>query len=81
MNAGVDKGNALSFLQQHWNITPEETMAFGDYFNDVPLFKHAYYSFAMENGHPDIRQHARFVAPPNTEYGVIQMIRKYILDK
>lgn len=81
MNNGVDKGVGLQFLQQRWNITPEETMVFGDYFNDVPLFKHAYYSFAMENGHPDIRQHARFVAPPNTEFGVVQMIRKYILDK
>ena len=81
MNGGVDKGLGLSFFQKRWNITPEETMTFGDYFNDVPLFKHSYYSFAMENGHPDIRQHARFVAPSNEDYGVIQMIRKYILDK
>lgn len=80
MNAGVDKGLGLSFFQRYWNITPEETMVFGDYFNDVPLFEHAYYSFAMENGHPDIRSHARFIAPSNEEYGVIQMIRKYILN-
>ncbi|MBR6789334.1 MAG: HAD family phosphatase [Oscillospiraceae bacterium] len=81
MNAGVDKGKGLAFFQQRWGIAPEETMAFGDYFNDVSLFEHAYYSFAMENGHPDIRKHARFVAPPNTEHGVVQMIRKYVLEE
>lgn len=80
MNAGVDKGLGLRFFQQRWGITPEETMVFGDYFNDVPLFENAYYSFAMENGHPDIRRYARFVAPPNTEHGIMQMIRRYILE-
>ena len=34
----------------------------------------AYYSFAMDNAHPDVRAHARFVAPANTENGVVRTI-------
>ena len=49
-------------------------MAFGDYFNDVGMLDAAYYSFAMDNAHPDVRAHARFVAPPNTANGVVRTI-------
>ena len=53
-------------------------MAFGDYFNDVGMLDAAYYSFAMDNAHPDIRAHARFVAPPNTANGVVRTIRSVL---
>ena len=34
----------------------------------------AEYSFAMDNAHPLLRERARFVAPPNTENGVVRTI-------
>ena len=39
MNPGVDKGSALKAMQKKWNIAREETMAFGDFFNDVDVYK------------------------------------------
>lgn len=79
MGKGVTKGLGLSYFQQKWGILPEETMAFGDYFNDVAMFDYARYSFAMENGHPDLRQYARFVAESNEKGGVIKAIEQYAL--
>lgn len=80
MDTGVDKGTGLRFFQQKWGITPAETMAFGDYFNDVAMFQYADYSFAMENGHPDIRPMARYLAASNREGGVIQAIQEFALN-
>lgn len=78
MDAGIDKGVALRDLQRRLGITPGETMAFGDYFNDVGMLQSAKYSFAMENGHPDIFPHAAYRAKSNREYGVIQAIEAYV---
>jgi hydroxymethylpyrimidine pyrophosphatase-like HAD family hydrolase len=74
MSPTADKGHALRAVQDARGITPEQTMAFGDYFNDVGMLDAAAYSFAMDNAHPDVRAHARFVAPANTENGVVRTI-------
>ena len=81
MAAGVNKGIGLQYFQQRWGIAPEETMAFGDYFNDAAMFEHAYYSFVMENGHPDLRQYARFTAENNEKNGVMKAVRQYALGE
>lgn len=81
MAPGVDKGAGLQWFQQQWGISSMDTMAFGDYFNDVAMFDHAYYSFAMENGHPGIRSYARFLAESNDRQGVMRAIRQYALEE
>ena len=79
MNQGVNKGSALQKLQKKLGITPEETMAFGDYYNDVEMLQQAAYSFVMENANPDLRPFGRYLAKSNREYGVAQAIRQYAL--
>lgn len=81
MAAGITKGVGLRYFQQRWGIAPEETMAFGDYFNDAAMFDHAYYSFAMENAHPGLKQYARFIAESNEHNGVLKAIRQYALEE
>ena len=51
-----------------------QTMAFGDYLNDLELLDAAAYSFAMDNAHPEVRARARYVAPANTRNGVARTI-------
>lgn len=75
----INKGIAMKKIQEQFGITPEETMVFGDYLNDVELMKSAYHSYAMENGHPDLKKMARFVAKSNDENGVVEMIREKVL--
>jgi Cof subfamily protein (haloacid dehalogenase superfamily) len=78
MNPVADKGRALRHVQDALGATREQTMAFGDYFNDVGLLDAAHWSFAMDNAHPDVRAHARFVAPANTANGVVRTIRSVL---
>lgn len=56
MCKGVTKGAALQGLQERMGITPAETMAFGDYDNDISMLQHAEFSYAMENASERVRQ-------------------------
>lgn len=79
-NPGVNKGTTAQSVQKMLGISPEESMAFGDYLNDRELLGAAYYSYAMENAHPAIKKIARFTAPSNRENGVMQTIRQVVLN-
>ena len=74
----AQKGNALSRVQQYYGISPQETMVFGDYFNDLEMFSQADFSFAMENAHEEVKPHARYKAASNEEGGVEQVLRKLL---
>ncbi len=79
MGAGVSKGAALRELQRMTGVTPDETMAFGDYFNDVDMLLAAKMSFCPENGHKEVKKLCRHIARSNNEYGVTRAIREYAL--
>lgn len=81
MQPAVNKGKALSFIQQQLGVSVEETMAFGDYFNDIELLQCAGHSYVMENACEEMKQYGRFVAPSNNEFGVMQVIHRTVLDK
>lgn len=81
MGAGVSKGSALRALGKHLGISAGDTMAFGDFYNDADMLKYAGWSFAMENGNPDIKRMTRFLARSNNENGVLRAIRKYALQE
>jgi Cof subfamily protein (haloacid dehalogenase superfamily) len=74
MNATTDKGAAVRQIQESLGITRAQTMAFGDYLNDVEMLAAADYSFAMANAHPTVRAGARYLAPGNDENGVVRTI-------
>ncbi len=75
MGPDADKGHALRWLQAELGISSAQTMAFGDYFNDVGMLEAADWSFAMANAHPDVRAIARFIAPSNNDDGVVRTLR------
>ncbi len=78
MPVGTNKGKAIRFLQEEINVLPEETMAFGDYLNDLEMLQSVGYSYAMDNAHPDIKAVARYNAPSNDEAGVMVVIRHHL---
>ncbi|MBE6050731.1 MAG: HAD family phosphatase [Clostridium sp.] len=80
-NKNINKGEALKKIQKDFNISYDETMAFGDFYNDVEMLKSAYYSFVMENANEDMKQYGNFIAKSNKENGVIKSIEKYVLAK
>lgn len=79
MNPWADKGAALATIQKLMHIKREETMAFGDNFNDMGMLKNAGESYAMENAHPKLKEAAKYIAPPVEEQGVLQVIRERLL--
>jgi Cof subfamily protein (haloacid dehalogenase superfamily) len=78
MNPTANKGAALRMLQQELGITPAQTVVFGDYLNDLEMLDAADWSFAMTNAHPDVLRRARYVAPSNTELGVLRTIARLL---
>lgn len=74
----AQKGNALEKVQDLYGISPEQTMVFGDYFNDVEMFSRSEFSFAMENAHEEVKPHAKFRAASNEDGGVEQVLRKLL---
>ena len=71
---GVEKGSGLLALCGHLGISPEETAAIGDGMADIPMFRVAGLSFAMENALEDVRNSADFVAPRNDDDGAVWAI-------
>ncbi|MBR2216376.1 MAG: HAD family phosphatase [Selenomonadaceae bacterium] len=78
MAFGINKGLAIQKVQRKLHITPMECAAFGDYMNDAEMMSSVYYSFAMANALPKIKELARFQAKSNAEHGVIHAIEDLI---
>lgn len=74
----ANKGRAIKVLQQEFNIGFDETMVFGDYLNDLEMMKEGYYSYAMENAHPDIKEAARFITVSNDDDGVMKVLESLL---
>lgn len=78
-NKGVNKGLALHSLMKADNISKEETMVFGDYYNDIEMLSCCEYSFVMENAPEDMKQYGKYIAASNAEHGVLKAIVDYAL--
>lgn len=74
----ASKGKAIQYIQEKFNIGFHQTMVFGDYFNDVTLLQNAFHSYAMENAHPEVKKHARFLALSNNNNGVTNAINQIL---
>ena len=77
MNLGVNKGKAIKIIQENYNISYDETMAFGDYLNDYEMMQSCKYSYAMENAHPKLKEVCNYIAKSNDDDGVVHAIKEY----
>ena len=77
----ANKGHAIKLLQDMHNITQDETMAFGDYNNDIEMLKLATYSYAMENAHQNIKDITNYMTKNNDNFGVEVILEKLIKAK
>lgn len=78
MEASVDKGIALQTIQEYFNISKEETIAFGDNSNDIGLLKAAGRGFAVETALEEVKAVATDVCPSYDKKGVYQTVCKLI---
>jgi len=75
----ANKAYALKLIQEKLDISPSETLVFGDYNNDLGMLALGDYSYAMENAHPRVKSVANFKTKSNNYEGVEHIIRK-VLD-
>ncbi len=74
----ASKGNALQFLYNYLHLQQKDTIAIGDYYNDVTLFEKAGYSVAMSGAPEDIKQMANEVTTSVENGGVGEFLYKLI---
>lgn len=73
-NNQTNKGTALRYVQCFLNISPNETVVFGDSENDIDMFNSAAHSYVMNNADNHIKKNAQHIAPSNNDNGVITTI-------
>jgi hypothetical protein len=56
-------------VQEKLSVTPDQTMAFGDFLNDLEMMDAATWSFAMANAHPLLKERAEGRAREQRERG------------
>lgn len=78
---GATKGGGLERLRTHLNISREETMAFGDGENDLPMLQAAGLGIAMENGADFLKKQADIITLTNDREGVAAAIEQYALGE
>lgn len=78
MQNGIDKGKALAAIQSYRGVTKEETVAFGDFYNDIPLLERAAYAYVMKNANEDMFRYGNRIAESNDDGGVLKVIREIV---
>ncbi|NFA60297.1 Cof-type HAD-IIB family hydrolase [Clostridium sporogenes] len=78
VNKHTSKGASLERLASNLNISLDETMAFGDNYNDVSMFEKVKYSIAMGNADENIKSICKLVTDTNYNNGVAKMIYEFI---
>lgn len=58
----VDKAGALSFVQQAFDISKEDTVVFGGGYSDIGMFERSYFSYAMQTSDAEVKRAAQYIA-------------------
>ena len=72
--AGNSKGSGIRHLCEVFGLKKEEVCVFGDYINDLPMFRAAGMRVAVKNGTPEVKERATFVTESNNEDGVAKAV-------
>ncbi len=76
----ADKGKGLVALQTYYGVQKEETMAFGDNMNDIPMLLAAGESYAVEEARPEVIKAAGKVAGKMREGAVLQVLEELLIS-
>jgi hydroxymethylpyrimidine pyrophosphatase-like HAD family hydrolase len=76
---GVGKREAVAFLQRRFQVSPRETIAIGDNWNDREMLVAAGLGLVMGNAEPGLRVLGLPVLPTNDEDGVAVALERHVL--
>ncbi len=72
------KKSAVEFMQQHFGITKEETIVFGDNQNDIEMFSLADRSYAVENAREEVKKTASHICGGYRADGVLHVLKSLL---
>ena len=72
------QGLGTQAASNHWDLSENNVMAFGDGDNDLELLQMAGRFYAMENASPAILQVADQIAPHHKDQGVLTVLEDYL---
>ena len=73
-SAEASKAGGIRYLREHYGF--DEIHCFGDNNNDIPMFKEADYSYAVENAVPEVKEIATEVIASNEDDGVAMKMKE-----
>jgi|GEM_PF-430647 len=76
VNADISKGSGVTRFCEHFGIDKADTIAIGDGFNDVAMFKVTGYSVAMGNALDNVKKMANHVTDTNDNDGVAKFLEE-----
>lgn len=79
-NETAVKSKGIDYIIAKENLAINETAAFGDGHNDLPMLQMVGHALVMDNALPEIKTVADQIVPSNDENGVGYGIQKYILE-
>lgn len=74
--SGVSKASMLADFAAEQGISADQTIAFGDSLNDLPMLAWAGTSYGVANAHPDVLAMVDVVCPANNEDGVATVLEE-----
>lgn len=78
---GISKASGVDWLRGRIHVEAHETMVFGDWYNDIPLFSAGFTNVAMANAVPEVRALAQYVTPLDCENdGVADFLTSHFLN-
>ncbi len=75
------KGNALQRLQETLGIAPEDTLAVGDFYNDLELFRRAGLRVAMANAVEPLKAQAHWITRQDHRSGGVLEVFRWLLGE
>jgi hydroxymethylpyrimidine pyrophosphatase-like HAD family hydrolase len=76
---GVSKGRAVAWLARRAGIPMSQVLTMGDALNDLEMIVDVGHGVAMATAPVEVRQHARYVAPPVDQDGAADLIEALVL--
>ncbi|MBT3367112.1 MAG: HAD family hydrolase [Nitrospina sp.] len=77
----ASKGNMIEILSQKLEIPLERIVVFGDYLNDLDMFRIAGRAIAVENALQEVKDSAHEIIGSNSQGAVLQYLELIFLDK
>ncbi len=79
INKNYNKGQAVKFLANYYNVPLEQVLCVGDSTNDIPLISGEWHGVAVGDGKDELKAVANEITVPFSQKPVLYLLEKYCL--